>query len=96
LFPQTVTTSTKVLFLNFGEDQAFETMEAVKKLRNINVKAEFYPDSTKIDKQFKYAEKRNIPYVVKEIVNGMFTLKNIITGEQTQVEFEDLAAKLQL
>ena len=94
LFPETVTTSTKVLFLNFGESQAFETMQAVTKLRNLNFKVEFYPDNAKIDKQFKHAEKRSIPYVVKEIANGMFTLKNIILGEQTQVSFEELVEKL--
>ena len=96
LFPQTVTTSTKVLFLNFGESQAFETVQAVKKLRDLNIKAEFYPDTTKIDKQFKHAERRNIPFVVKEITNEVFTLKNIITGEQTQVVFEGLVEKIKL
>ena len=94
LFPETVTTSTKVLFLNFGESQAFETMQAVTKLRNLNFNVEFYPDNAKIDKQFKHAERRSIPYVVKEITNEMFTLKNIISGEQTQVSFEELVGKL--
>ena len=96
LFPQTVTTSTKVLFLNFGESQAFETVQAVKKLRDLNIKAEFYPDTTKIDKQFKHAERRNIPFVVKEITNEVFTLKNIVTGEQTQVGFQELVEKIKL
>jgi len=94
LFPKTVTTSTKVLFLNFGESHAFETMQAVTKLRNLNFNVEFYPDNAKIDKQFKHAERRSIPYVVKEITNEMFTLKNIISGEQTQVSFEELVGKL--
>ena len=94
LFPKTVTTSTKVLFLNFGESQAFEAMQTIQKLRAQNVKAEFYPDNAKIDKQFKHAERRSIPYVVKEITNGMFSLKNIISGEQTQVSFEELVGKL--
>ena len=94
LFPETVTTSTKVLFLNFGESQAFEAMQTIQKLRAQNIKAEFYPDAAKIDKQFKHAERRNIPYVVKEITNGMFTLKNIVSGEQTQVGFEELVGEL--
>lgn len=90
LFPETVTTATKVLFLNFGESQAFEAMQAVKKLRAQNIKVEMYPDATKMDKQFKHAERRNIPFVVKEIAEGMYTLKNLTSGEQTQVSFNDL------
>ena len=95
LFPQTVITSTKVLFLNLGEIQEFEAMQAIQKLRQSNIKSEMYPDAVKMDKQFKYAEKRGIPFVVKEISIGQFTLKNIVTGEQTQVDFEKLVQQLQ-
>jgi len=94
LFPETVTTSTKVMFLNFGDDQAFEVMQAVQKLRIENIKTEMYPDAVKIDKQFKHAERRNIPFVVKEISDGLFTLKNLISGEQAQVSFEELLTKV--
>lgn len=94
LFPETVTTATKVMFLNFGDTQSFEVMQAVQKLRIANIKTEMYPDATKIDKQFKYAERRGIPFVVKEISNGLFTLKNIISGEQAQVSFEELLTKI--
>ncbi len=94
LFPPTVTTSTKVMFLNFGDAQAFESMQAIQKLRNQNIKAEFYPDAAKIDKQFKHAEKRGIPFVVKEIVGDLFTLKDIVSGAQTQVNFTELLQKL--
>ena len=94
LFPETVTTATKVMFLNFGDTQSFEVMQAVQKLRIANIKTEMYPDATKIDKHFKYAERRGIPFVVKEISNGLFTLKNIISGEQAQVSFEELLTKI--
>jgi histidyl-tRNA synthetase len=94
LFPETVTTATKVMFLNFGDAQSFEVMQAVQKLRSINIKTEMYPDAVKIDKQFKHAEKRGIPFVVKEISNGLFTLKNIISGLQVQVSFEELLTKI--
>lgn len=94
LFPETVIGSTKVLFLNFGESQAFEAMMTISALRNQNIKVELYPDAAKIDKQFKHAERRNIPFVVKEISNGWFTLKNLKTGEQKQIEFNDLIEEL--
>ncbi len=94
LFPPTVTTSTKVMFLNFDDAQAFEAMQAIQKLRNQNIKAELYPDIAKIDKQFKHAEKRGIPFVVKEIAGDLFTLKDIVSGAQTLVNFKELLQKL--
>jgi histidyl-tRNA synthetase len=94
LFPETVTTSTKVMFLNFGEGQAFEVMKAVTTLRNKSIKTEMYPDAAKLDKQFKYAERRGIPFVVKEIADGFFTLKDIQNGEQVQVDLNTLIQKL--
>ena len=94
LFPETVTKSTKVLFLNFGESQTFDAMKAVTILRNQNIKAEMYPDAAKIDKQFKHAERRGISFVVKEIDGSNFTLKDIQTGEQVQLNLENLIAKL--
>jgi histidyl-tRNA synthetase len=94
LFPETVTTSTKVLFLNFGDEQAFEAMQAIQKLRIANIKTEMYPDAAKVDKQFKHAERRNIPFVIKEISDGLFTLKNLVSGEQVQVNFEELLIKM--
>ena len=94
LFPETVTTATKVMFLNFGESQTFEAMKAVTLLRNQNIKAEMYPDNAKIDKQFKHAERRGIPFVVKEIDGQNFTLKDIHSGEQVQLDLENLISKL--
>jgi histidyl-tRNA synthetase len=94
LFPETVKSTTKVLFLNFGESQAFEAMKAVTELRNKNIKAEMFPDASKIDKQFKHAERREIPFVIKEITGNLFTLKDIQNGEQIQVSLEDLIQKL--
>jgi histidyl-tRNA synthetase len=94
LFPEAVTTATKVLFLNLGESHTFEAMKAITTLRNQNIKSEMYPDAAKIDKQFKHAERRGIPFVVKEIDGSNFTLKDIQSGEQLQLNLENLAKKL--
>ena len=94
LFPQTVSIATKVLFLNFGESQTFDAMKAITLLRNQNIKAEMYPDNAKIDKQFKHAERRGIPFVVKEIVGSSFMVKDIQTGDQMQLNSEELIYKL--
>ena len=94
LFPETVATSTKVLFLNTDERHSLLIMEMLQKLRFQNISAEMYPDLIKIDKQYKYAEKRNIPFIVKEISEGLFTLKNLTKGYQVQVTIEDLIKRV--
>ncbi len=94
LFPKTVTIATKVLFLNLGEIQAHEAMKVIMLLRDKNIKAEMYPDNAKLDKQFKHAERRNIPFVVKEIEGLYYTLKVLHTGEQLQLSYDALLQKL--
>lgn len=94
LFPETVTVSTKVLFINYGDSGALYAMKAIKKLRLAGIKAELYPDNTKVAKQFQHADKRSIPFAViigeDEIASNSFTLKNLTTGEQFSLDFEGL------
>ena len=94
LFPKAVSSSTKVLFLNLNENQAFKAMQSIQKLRNLNIKCELYPDEAKIDKQFKHAERRNIPFVVKDIIENNFILKNLQSGEQETIDFDVLIKKI--
>jgi histidyl-tRNA synthetase len=94
LFPPTVTIATKVMFIYIDEGHAFEAMKAITLLRDNNIKAEMYPDAAKIDKQFKHAERRGIPFVVKEIDGSNFTFKDIQSGEQLQLNLESLINKL--
>ncbi len=98
LFPETVTATTKALFINYGDTEAFYGMKAIQKLRESGVKVELYPDNTKVAKQFQHADKRNIPYAViigeNEIAAGTFALKNLATGEQQTVDFEGLKKAL--
>ena len=94
LFPDTITESTKVLFINFGDKEAMACLQAVTRLRQAGVKAELYPDSAKMKKQMNYANRRNIPFVVlvgeEEMKSGVFTLKNMTSGEQDKLDFEKL------
>ncbi|MBD3862336.1 histidine--tRNA ligase [Olleya marilimosa] len=98
LFPETITKSTEVLFINFGDKESLFSLKAIKALRENNINAELYPDSAKMKKQMNYANKRNIPYVVlvgeEELKNNQFTLKNMISGEQDKVDLEALVTRL--
>jgi len=86
LFPDEVTTSTKLLFVNFGVREALQCMKIATILRNKGVKAEVYPDNDKMKKQMAYADKKNIQYVAiigeDELINDKVTLKIMHTGEQ--------------
>ena len=98
LFPNTVVSATKALFINYGEAEAFYAMQAIQKLRQAGIIVELYPDAIKVGKQFTYADKRQIPFVVIvgeiEMQQGQFALKNLETGEQTTLSFEDLKLAL--
>ncbi|WP_299526965.1 histidine--tRNA ligase [Winogradskyella sp.] len=94
LFPETITDTTKVLFINFGDKEALVCLKAISELRQQGVKAELYPDSAKMKKQMTYANKRSIPYVVlvgeEELNSGTFTLKNMESGEQQTLDMDAL------
>ncbi|SDR84589.1 histidine--tRNA ligase [Gramella sp. MAR_2010_147] len=98
LFPATVTQNTKVLFINFGEKEALYAMKTVKELRAKNITAELYPDSVKMGKQMKYADKRDIPYTVlageEEMNSQKFTLKHMKSGEQSNLDLNELMEAL--
>jgi histidyl-tRNA synthetase len=94
LFPQGVHTGTKVLFFNLGKEEAAASFELVQQLRNNGVSAELFHELAKFDKQFKYAEKKNIPYVAiigsSELSEKQCTVKDTRTGKQEKVEFGKL------
>lgn len=98
LFPETATQNTKVLFINFGEQESLYAMQAISQLRKAGVTAELYPDAAKMKKQMGYADKRDILYTVlagaTEMESQTYTLKNMSTGEQDKVSFKELSARL--
>ncbi len=84
----------KVLFLNFGTDEAAYCLRAVKAFRESEIKTELYPDSAKLKKQMNYANKREIAFVVmvgsNELENNTYTLKQMNSGEQVTVSLAEL------
>ena len=94
LFKAVILPKPTILFLNFGDNEALYCMDAIKKLRAIDIRSEIYPENTKLKKQMNYANKREIPFVVfvglTEMENDNFTLKNMSSGEQKQCNFAEL------
>ena len=102
LFPEFVKENTKVLFINFGKDEALESLKAITRLRAEGVNAELYPDlitsGKQMKKQMNYVNKRDIPFVVlvgeEELKANLFTLKSMSTGRQEKLNLSDLLSRL--
>ena len=98
LFPEELACSTKVFFINLGENEQLASMRLISELRNKGVAAEIYPESAKMKKQMEYANRRGIPYVViigsNELERKVATLKDMRSGEQRELSFEELVAAL--
>ena len=95
LFPETVEQGTKILFFNLGEEESKTAYRLLQQLRVKGIASEIFHEQAKLDKQFKYAEKKNIPFVAiigsKEIENKTATIKNLKTGEQKSIAFTELS-----
>ena len=98
LYPKDSLNTTQVLFINFGEQETAYCLPIINKVRENGIRAEIYPDATKMKKQMSYANAKQIPFVVlageSEMAAQKVTLKNMETGEQMLVSQEELIAKL--
>lgn len=98
LFPEEAQKGTKVLFFNLGEAESKNAFSLMQKLRERGVASELFHENAKFDKQFKYAEKKNILFIIiigaNELEEGTCNIKNIQTGEQRTIHqsaiFEEL------
>lgn len=98
VFPESIQKGTTVLLFNTGKEEERHILSIAYQLRNQGIATEIFHEHSKFDKQFKYAEKKSIPFVViigsREIEQGTCMLKNLSTGEQVEVKQTDLAEKL--
>lgn len=94
LFPKEVSDCLDVLCINFGQEEALQSLKMVASLRKNGFKAELYPDEAKLKKQLAYADKRGVKYALmigsSELENQQFILKNMISGEQKTYSFVDI------
>ena len=103
LYPKDSLNTTQVLFINFGEQETAYCLPIINKVRASGIRAEIYPDATKMKKQMSYANAKQIPFVVlagesemaAQKVTQKVTLKNMETGEQQLVTTEELINAIQ-
>ena len=98
LYPADMMATTRVMFVNFGEQEASASLGHIMALRKAGISAELFPDSAKMKKQMNYANDRQIPFVAivgaDEVQNGTIALKNMVTGEQQTLTVEQVIAAL--
>ena len=98
LYPKDSVTTTQLLFINFGEKEAAYCLDILKLVRANGIRAEIFPDATKMKKQMSYANSKQIPFVAlageNEINEGKVTLKNMETGEQQLLTPDELIKEL--
>ncbi len=98
LFPENLQTGTQVLFFNMGDAESRFAFTTLRQLRGMGIAGELYHENTKLDKQFRYAEKKHIPYVViigsREMESSTCVVKNLKKGVQETMAITDLGQYL--
>ena len=90
LFPETIAVGTEYIFFNLGEAESRRAFQLMQELRALGKRCEMYPEAVKLPKQFKYADQKKIPNAIfigsNELASGTLTIKNLLTGEQREVD----------
>ena len=98
LFPSSLNSSLDLLALNLGEREARESMRLLNLLREAGLSCELYPQAAKMQKQFKYADKRGAQWTMvlgsEELENRTVVLKQMGSGEQHKIEISQLKSFL--
>lgn len=98
LLPELQVNPSDILVIYFDENLRNETLSLAAKLRAAGMKAEWYPEPHRLNRQFKYADRQGIPFALilgpDEAKNGIVALKNLKSGEQDQINQGDLVEHL--
>jgi histidyl-tRNA synthetase len=97
-FPEEISNPVQLLFVNFGKTEEATCIKLAKQLRDNGISCEVYPDSAKLDKQFKYANNKKINFVAiigdNEINESRVSIKNMFAGTQETIMMSELAGYL--
>ncbi|MBU1085788.1 ATP phosphoribosyltransferase regulatory subunit, partial [Patescibacteria group bacterium] len=91
-------TPVKALVTWFADKTFDQSLVVANKLRNNNISTMLYPEMDKLNKQLKYADQKQIPFVIiigpDEVKKNLVTLKNMNKKSQTTLPLEKVIAKL--
>lgn len=92
-------TPASVLVTVFDENTLLESYKLAAELRQNGLKVACYPETTKLGKQFKYADRVGAKIAVvigpDELKVGLVSIKDLRTGEQQPVNREDASAAIE-
>jgi histidyl-tRNA synthetase len=99
LFPKELNATAKVLVTMFDDSSIRSSVNAATTLRKSGIPTELWlNENAKMDKQLKYANQKNIPYVIvigpEEMTKKVVTLKNMQTREQKQMSLDEVIQTL--
>jgi histidyl-tRNA synthetase len=94
IFPDKMQKGATALFFNLGMEESKFAFGQMQRLRNKGISCELFHESAKLDKQFKYAAKKNIQYAIiigsKEIEDENCVVKNLSKNEQETISLVEL------
>ncbi|HMQ63393.1 MAG TPA: histidine--tRNA ligase [Flavilitoribacter sp.] len=98
LFPADNPAGLKVLFMAFDEAAHRYAFRCLTQLRTAGINADIYPEPGKLKKQMKYANDRQVPFVIlvgdDEMQTGKLALKDMASGEQVTLSVEEVVKRL--
>lgn len=94
LFPDTIEEKLKYLFIAFDQTSHEYAFAQMSKLRLSGIASDLYPEPLKLKKQMKYANDINVPFVIligsEEMESGIFSIKNMKTGDQSKLGLQEI------
>ncbi|KAA9039592.1 histidine--tRNA ligase [Ginsengibacter hankyongi] len=96
IFPEDINKSTTVLFFNLGEKESTVAFKEMQVLRNNGISCELFYENAKLDKQFKYASKKNIPFAIiigsNEVEQKTCIVRDLLKAEQQTIPVDNLSS----
>ena len=94
LFPETISQLLQCLIIALDEESHKHAFELCTKMRDAGISTDLYPEPAKMKKQMKYADRLAVPYVIivgsEEREKGVYSFKNMKTGEQSQFNLDQI------
>jgi len=89
---------TDILITTFEEGGESSSIQISAELRDAGYRVEWYPEPVRLQRQFKYADRNEIPLVViigpDEIESDKVSLKDMVSGEQVSFARSDLLTRI--
>jgi histidyl-tRNA synthetase len=100
LLPELLKTPAATLVTIFDDGQLENAYALAASLRRVGLKVVCYPEAVKLPKQLKYADRIGARFVIiegpDEVVNGVVTLKDLLSRTQEIVKKDEVAARLKI